>query len=135
MSPEMKIIFLALCFGVCASLFIAGCSPKGSVCNCNGTVCEGNCECGCRVHAATDGFSGAIIAIENEPTAAMPMHVLNTLKTARDHMQQLQGSPYGSDNNARALFAVMQAIDALEGTVEVSSTIEITDEPDTRNVP
>lgn len=65
---------------------------------------------------------GTVIAINGVPTAAMEGHLLVVLRQARDHMQALQSTEFGSDSNARALFAVMEAVDALEGSSEVKGT-------------
>lgn len=49
---------------------------------------------------------------------------VDVLQACAARMQHLQTTAAGSDANAKALFAVLQAIDALEGTSEVSATIE-----------
>lgn len=74
---------------------------------------------------AIGGFAtGPGINIEWEgtykPNAATPLHVL---KLAAERMSHLQSTPQSSDANARALFEVLEAIDALEGSAEVSSLV------------
>lgn len=54
-------------------------------------------------------------------SAARPIDILESCARRMQYMQQ---TPMGSDENARALFAVMQAIDHLQGTDQVSATIE-----------
>lgn len=49
---------------------------------------------------------------------------LEILTECKNRMEFLQSTPQGSDANARALIEVMEAIDALKGTNEVSAPIE-----------
>lgn len=64
------------------------------------------------------------IAEPGMPALSTPADPLDVLRACASRMSALQGSPRGSDQNAQALFAVLQAIDSLEGTTQVSASIE-----------
>lgn len=57
---------------------------------------------------------------EQQPNAATPLDVL---KVTAQRMSYLQGTPQASDDQAKALFALLEAIDYIEGTSEVSAPV------------
>ena len=63
-----------------------------------------------------------MIIVWNVPTPTAPDEV-QVLKALRDRLQFVQKSPQASNNRARALIAVMEALDSLTGTNEVSAPI------------
>lgn len=54
------------------------------------------------------------------PNAAAPLDVL---KLTAQRMSHLQSTPEANDNQARALMEILEAIDALEGTQDVSAPV------------
>ena len=66
-----------------------------------------------------DGFT--VTWLSNTGKQVTPLQVL---RATADQMKYQQTTPMASDDNARALSEVMEAIDALQGTDDVSAPIK-----------
>lgn len=136
--PVKSVLFVALLLAVgfiFVKAFFGGFKDKpcdcmnGGVCICDPCECE-NC---CEDDQEEEGHFGAF-AFPNEKVFKVEEGVFRTpeqvnvdlsnrLEGIRDRMQFLQSTELGSDQNARAMFSVMEAIDHLKGSEVVSAEI------------
>ena len=86
MSPEAKFLFFFLALSFAMIIFVVGCAPE--------VPCKCGDQCPCKPKQEHEGHFGAaplpveqVLSIDGQPTAAMPGHVLSTLKSTRDRMQ------------------------------------------------
>lgn len=84
-----------------------------------------------RTHHVSDSKGNALTGLSKSPTMSISWGIpkftandeLQVLRALQNRLEFVQKSPQASDNRARALMSVMEAIDALEGTNNVSAPI------------